>query len=278
MIYELDVFTPVSTQDKKFIKYTINYNSSKFIQNVERYILFTESDPQKIKNTVVLTRDDFPFTREYVLKKLNFHPRSGWVYQQLVKFYFAKDISKKDYILLLDADVFFTKEISFFEENKPIFSLGSEFHIEYFKHMRRILPTLHRVNKNESGIAHHMVINKKIINNMIYLIEKKNNKKFFDVFLEAINFEESESPCSEYEIYFNFVQIYFPEYYKKRRLQWENVPVIKQSIIENYDMISLPYYLKTRPVNLIKNMAKFNLRLIYLTLINTYFLWTKGKD
>ena len=97
MKFELDAFTPVSKKDQKLIKNTINYNSSKFIQNVERYVLFTESEPQKIKNTVVLTRDDFPFTREYVQKKLNFHPRSGWVYQQLVKFYFAKDISKKDY-------------------------------------------------------------------------------------------------------------------------------------------------------------------------------------
>lgn len=278
MKFELDAFTPVSKKDQKLIKNTINYNSSKFIQNVERYVLFTESEPQKIKNTVVLTRDDFPFTREYVQKKLNFHPRSGWVYQQLVKFYFAKDISKKDYILVLDADVFFTKEISFFEENKPIFTLGNHLHVEYFNHMRRMLPTLHRVKKNECGIAHHMVINKKIINNMISLIEKENNKKFYDVFLEAINFEESESPCSEYEIYFNFVQIYFPEYYKKRKLEWKNVPVIKKSYIENNDMISLPHYENTRPINLITNIAKFNLRHVYMTLINSYFLWKIGKD
>lgn len=106
-----------------------------------------------------------------------------------------------------------------------------------------------------------------------------NSSVFIQNVERNILFTESESQCSEYEIYFNFVQIYFPKFFKKRILQWQDVPVIKNSIIKNKnnDILSLPYYLSIRPLNLITNIAKHNLRLIYLKLINTYFFWTKRK-
>jgi hypothetical protein len=101
---------------------------------------------------------------------------------------------------------------------------------------------------NHSGITHHMVFKKEYINSLFKLIESFHNKDFWKVFLYEVDIEDriiekggTCSGASEYEIFFNFMQIYFQNQYTIRPLKYKNVSNFH--INNSYDYISCHYYM-----------------------------------
>ena len=135
--------------------------------------------------------------------------------------------------MILDSDVIFYKFIRFFnDDNIPYFTTGNEYNKPYFKHMKKLYPTLKKMH-TKSGISHHMMFNKKILEKLINDVESFHKIPFWKAFLNKVEFDKTDnySRASEYEIYFNFVLKYFPKKYKIRELVWFN---LKQSDIEKY--------------------------------------------
>ena len=88
-----------------------------------------------------------------------------------------------------------------------MFSVGKEHHKEYFSHAKRLLPGFKRVFREYSGISHHMIFQRPILEDLFNIIRLNNNgKEPWKAVCHQLNTNEIYgSPFSEYEIYFNFV-------------------------------------------------------------------------
>jgi len=245
--------------------------TKKNVNGYSKIFLFNEDVNFNFKNITNIDKDFFPFTPEYVRNKMKNKNRSGWVYQQLIKMYFSYIQSESENILVIDADVFFTKKIKFFDENnKPFFTTSDEYNEAYFTHMKKVHPELTRAH-DKSGIAHHMMFNKNLLSSLIAMVEDYHKKPFFDVFIDEINHLES-SPCSEYEVYFNYVLKNHEKEYSLRTLKWKNTDKLKFRDFIGYEMISLPHYGETRPSDIISNLKKRDIKKAQKSIYNYCFL------
>lgn len=268
-----DVFIPVATKDLNFFSKVVSFNLKKINFNNSLYLLSEREVPNLNYNYIRVDESLFPFSKDSISKQISNPNRTGWVYQQLCKIYFVSKISTNKTTLVLDSDLLFTKKINFFtNENKPIYTTGDEYNIAYFEHMKKLYSGLERVDINLSGISHHMIFNKYRVNELISLIEKENNKDFYEVFIESLDFNISNSPCSEYEIYFNFMLKYYPEEIALRNLKWRNVDELKLEYFKIYNYISLPDYATTRPIYFFKHLKNLNLKMASKCIKNFIFL------
>jgi len=268
---DFDIFIPVATKDVNFFSKVVKFNLKKINFNNSLYLLSEKEIPNL--NYINVDENVFPFSKNSISKQIINPNRSGWIYQQVCKIYFVSNVTKNKITLVLDSDLLFTKKINFFTaENKPIYTTGDEYNIAYFEHMKKLYSGLERVDMNLSGISHHMIFNKDRINELINIIEKEKVKDFYDVFIESLDFNISNSPCSEYEIYFNFMLKYYPEEIAVRNLQWRNVDVLKIDHFKFYNYISLPDYVKTRPIYFFKHLKNLNLKMASKCIKNFIFL------
>lgn len=133
--------------------------------------------------------------------------RMSWIFQQLLKFYtpfVIPDISSN--VLILDADVIFLNATAFQnEQGGPRFIPAHEYERAYFEHAARLLPWIKRVNASHSGIAHHMLFQRPILEDLFSQIKLQHNTEPWKAICRCINPAELPRSCmSEYEIYFNF--------------------------------------------------------------------------
>ncbi len=133
--------------------------------------------------------------------------RAGWIFQQFLKLYapfVIPEISSN--VLVLDSDVIFLNPTTFMtDEGNPIFNTGSEYYKPYFNHAQRLLPELHRVHRQHSGICHYMLFQKMILEDLFEQIYQQHEIEPWKALCRCINRQMLyKSPLSEYEIYFNF--------------------------------------------------------------------------
>jgi Ni,Fe-hydrogenase maturation factor len=233
--------------------------------------LFNEEKKFSFRDINNVEKSIFPFTFEYIENKIENKNRAGWIYAQLVKFYFVYLHEGNDNVLVVDSDVFFTGKINFLEQsNKPIFTVSSEYHQPYFDHMLRVHPDFTRAYE-KSGISHHMFFNKKLLTEMFEKVEKFHKKPFYEIYLDALDGKEN-SPSSEYEMYLNYVLKYHKEKCSIREIKWKNVSLLTFKDFRNYMMISLPHYAGTRPNNFVENVKKVKKIRALKSFYNYFFL------
>jgi hypothetical protein len=153
-------------------------------------------------------------SKKYIESRLNekhpnLVPRSGWLFQQFIKMGCSYAIPNlTDYYLVVDADVVFLKKISFFEDGNMLLTRVNKCHQPYFDFYERLLGET--VEKKCSFIAHHMLICKSIMIEILNNIEKRFKKNWYDAILDNINSDE-ESMFSEYETYGHYLEGHYPQ-------------------------------------------------------------------
>jgi hypothetical protein len=150
--------------------------------------------------------------------------RVGWIYQQFLKLYapfVIPGISSN--VLIVDADVIFYQPASFLNaKNEGLYNPGREYHKPYFNQMKRLLPDLHKLSPKYSGISHHMLFQRSILEDLFSTIEDYHEMDMWKALCKTIDPREINTPCiSEYEIYFNFVFSKTSQV-KIRPLKWTN--------------------------------------------------------
>lgn len=169
--------------------------------------------------------------------------RVGWYYQQLLKFYAPYVISGiSSNVLILDSDTIFLRPITFIDgSNAGLYNTGTEYHTPYFEHAKRFLPGMVRLYKDHSGICHHMLFQRAVLDDLFASVEEYHHMPFWQAFCRCVdNKELPGSGASEYEIYFNFVfsktnQVHI------RSLKWANInqlDLIKEYKTKGYDYVS----------------------------------------
>ena len=230
---QLDVVIPVHEKDQAILHEAIA-SVQRHVKNVRRVFVVSKTNFLQ-PNTEAHWVDEsvFPFSLGDVAKSSpDGEGRSGWLFQQLLKFYaplVVPDVLEN--VLVMDADLVWLQDVCMFGVRKgekmspevPLYSTGIDFHAPYFEHMHHLLPGLQRVMRLKSGVIHHMVFNRAVLGRLFAQVKAVHNAEFWSVFLNQTGFVAS--PCSEYEIYFNFLLGDAPQQLGFRQLEYKNAGV-----------------------------------------------------
>jgi hypothetical protein len=250
----IDVVIPVARKDAKWISYCIA-GVRRNCQGVRDIFILSEEPFTDLEEWV--DEQVFPFTKEEVAAYLNSspkNPRVGWYFQQLLKLYAAFVIPGiSSNVLVVDADTLFIRPVNFFnQKGEALYNPGTEYHAFYFEHAAKLLPHFEKVFPEYSGISHHMLFQRPILEELFDKVEQHSGCAFWQAFCQSVDpVHLHASGASEYELYFNFV---FSEPHKVqlRFLHWANQPpidsdakarkLIQQALNEGLDYISCHKY------------------------------------
>lgn len=194
---------------------------------------------EPISDVIWIPESLFPFTKE----DMNAGSRSGWYLQQLLKLYAPIVIPQlSDNYLIVDADIIFHNPVTFINNDVLQFNVGTEYHIPYFDHMKRLHPILYKV-RDVSGICHLMPMKRHIVKELILRVENQHSMPFWRAFLTVIDPNHLPySGASEYEILFSFTLTQFPNEAVIRPLEWKNCNTITSGYTGTYEAIH--YYIR----------------------------------
>ncbi len=174
-------------------------------------------------------------------------PRIGWIYQQLLKLYapfVVPGISSN--VLAVDADTVFLRPVAFInEQGQSLFNTGKECHVPYFKHAARLLPGFKRQYMQHSGVCHHMLFQRSILEDLFTVISSVHKTEVWRAICRCIDLKElHKCALSEYEIYFNFA-FARTEQVKVRPLSWKNIQYgdISKPLLGGLDYVSCHHLL-----------------------------------
>jgi len=233
-----DIVIPVGPNDVNKINKVIKYIKQNIIGYRNIYII--SKNNININDCIFIDENIFPFNINIISNYIGKTTRNGWYLQQLLKLYVSFVIENiLNNYLVIDADTYFLKPTYFFKNKLPLYNTSTEYNFPYFEHLNKLHPSLYKIS-NVSGICHHMMFQKNILEELFYLVESYHNKSFWEAFLLSINPNNIlGSGASEYEIYFNYLHIYHSNKFIIRNLNWKN----DTELDNNYDYISCHWYL-----------------------------------
>jgi hypothetical protein len=238
---EFDIVILIGPKDIDFIDKQIVYTKKNVIGYRNIYLISCD-EGLYIDGCITIKECIFPFSKETVIKYHGENRRNGWYFQQLLKLYAGRVIPDiLETYLVIDCDTFFLKPTTFIQDNKCLYCYGCEYHKPYFFHMKKLHESLEKVDEEKSGICHHMIFEKKYVDELFRLVESKHNDLFYNIFLKCVdNSYILNSGASEYEIYFNYMLKYHNDKILIRNLSWKNA----KKISGNYDYVSVHYYFR----------------------------------
>lgn len=214
----IDVVIPCAGKDVEILSLCIN-GIRTYGKNIRRIIVV--SDRKLTDKAEWFDEKNYPFSKKTLAKEIFYgdrkakkkflnrrHSRIGWIFQQFLKLYAPLVIPGiSSNVLVLDADVIFVNPVEFMnQQGGPLFNCATEYYPPYFEHMGRVLPGLHRVRDGCSGVAHHMLFQRPILEDFFDLICKQHKLPAWKAICRCIDREKADgSSLSEYEMYFNFV-------------------------------------------------------------------------
>ncbi len=213
--------------------------------------IFVVSNKKITDNAEWVPENKYPFSYRDVYEilkslttefTLGAQKRVGWYYQQLLKFYapcVIPDLSES--FLIVDADTVFLNPTKFINSKGfALYNTSGEYHIPYFEHAKRFLPSFRKVFEEYSGVCHHMLLQKAVLLDLFNEVETFHQIPFWQAFYSLVDKKDLDggAGASEYEIYFNFI---FSHGYKVkiRKLKWTNINSIK--LINYYKSLNYNY-------------------------------------
>jgi hypothetical protein len=234
---EFDIVIPVGPNDASVICDQLHYTRKNILGYRNIYLI--SKSPLEIDGCIHISESSFPFTIDTVTKYHGKSKRNGWYLQQLLKLYAGSVIPGiLETYLVLDSDTFFLKPTRFLEDGtgRPMYAYGKEYHVPYFNHMAKLDLSFKKISE-KSGICHHMIFQKKYLDEIFALVESRHGCKFYEAFLRLVNPSDfPHSGASEYELYFNYM-LQHPSEIVLRNLQWKNVHKLTHSGRNDYESV-----------------------------------------
>jgi hypothetical protein len=133
---------------------------------------------------------------------LNNIDRSGWLFQQLLKYKAVTTLGNEKFKLVIDSDTVFCRKQKFEKNNKIVFNATNSYHLPYFTAAKNLLDL--KSVTNISFVSHHIVFNKEYLSEMLNYLEKKYDKVWYKAIIENISYD-CLSNYSEFESYAQFI-------------------------------------------------------------------------
>lgn len=230
---KFDIVIPVGPDDVNFIPRVVKYISI-CIKDVENIFVITSAKYfNRIKNRITSNYPNCVLIDENkLLPNLSFNvvdnllkkyspnkkQRTGWYFQQFLKFAFAQSKYAKAYYLTWDADTLPLAQIAFFEDNNILYNPKQEYNPNYFITIEHLFG-FGKKNKY-SYIAENMMFSKEIVCQMLQEIEKSivMGDSWFEKILSVCDFNNALPCFSEFETYGTYCYVNYPDLYKPRYL------------------------------------------------------------
>jgi hypothetical protein len=178
-----------------------------------------------------------------VLEILNevFESRATWVYQQLLKTWHVKN-STSDYVLILDSDTILLRPRRWISsDGRQILMPSDEFNADYYLFLNKM--GICSSDPVHSFITHHMIMQPKIVREILRRYSFDNVAVFVKYICENANLKTHSPICVDYELYGQYLFSH-----KKKSFfieKWKNIGISRSfftSIMESDIKI---YFLKT---------------------------------
>lgn len=254
MVFDI-VITSIE-KDKFILQHSIK-SIKKYVKGFRRIIIVSNNKLTDIEGVEWFDEKKYPFTKKDVYDNMvNFgvkRNRKCSYINQILKLYAHKVIPDlTENILLCDSDIIFIKDVTFMNENKPLYGnrvFDYDSILPYLNHTQILNEEFNFANTEEnkelsknnkimSGVCHHMMYNKDIINELIFYIEQKHNCVFWKFYLN-IAIENKYEPA-EFELYYNYVNKYHKDKIIIREIKWLERPAEggkQNNVIFNFDNI-----------------------------------------
>src|SRR3989339_1475923 len=172
----IDVLIACHEKDQDVLQLCIQ-SAKKHVQNVRRIIVASDrrlSDDAEWYDESLLSFSKKSISDEFSSLDPSFktspekQARVGWYFKQILNFYAPFEIPNiSSNVLILDADTVLLRTVTFVdEEGNMLHAPGAEYHIPYFEHMQKFLPGLKRVFHKLSGISHHMLFQRAVLEDL----------------------------------------------------------------------------------------------------------------
>jgi len=237
MSNKIDIIYPCHAKDTVTVKLAIKY-AKKNIKNLRN--IYVVSKTKLTNDAIWISEDIFPFTFQDMINKIGDHNRTGWYYAGWIHLYSAIVIENTlDNVLICDADTIFCNEVEFVDnDGKSLFNISpGDGTPLYFEHMKKLVDNLTpQTPRPWSCISHHMIINKKILKNLMETVEKIHNKPFWEAWIDVtkekyVTFHKENTPgykgnerhingpgrATSYELYCQYALKHFSDKVKIRK-------------------------------------------------------------
>lgn len=251
----IDIVIVSHEKDKRTLDHCIN-GIKKNCKNVGNIYVVSEKKLTNNPNAQWFDEAIFPFSKRDIAtaifeseKEVDAFcksPRLGWLYKQIVCLYSPLIIPQiSSNVLALDADTIFLNPVEFIDgQGNTLFNPGTEYEYPYFIHAAKLIKGQNRIYKyfpHYSGIAHHQLFQRAIIEDLFAQISQSNNNmEPWRSFAKHLDKNElPRSAMSEFEIYFNFAFAQTDQV-RIRELKWINIKWNPEHII-NYGVLGYHY-------------------------------------
>jgi hypothetical protein len=218
-LHELDIVIPFHPKDTPSVLKCIR-SCKQHVEGCRNIYLISKDDPH-VDGAKWVPEESFPFKFDDIKAMLEGGrgDRYGWYLQQLLKLYADTVIDGlSEHYLVVDSDVVFKNRVQFITaDGTPCYAYGREYYAPYFAHIARILPDVHKVFPDRSGICHHMIFTRRILEEIRGRLGGADAA--WKTIIGAIDKNEL-SGFSEYELYFNYMLIYHSSQMQIRPLSW----------------------------------------------------------
>lgn len=209
---EFDAVIPYHPKDSDVLPYCI-LGLRRYAVGLRNIYVVSKEDPEE--DCIWVAESEFPFDMSIITCK----ERQGWYLQQLIKMYAFRCIKTLDHILLYDSDCVMCKPVSFFKDGKILLDWAENPHEPYFVHAKYVLPDFKQHDPSVSGICDHIMTRRDIMESLLQKIKAYRGKEAWRTLLEAVHpMEHKYSGMSEYELYYNYALINYPEVHAQRRI------------------------------------------------------------
>ena len=191
----------------------------------------------KMKKCVFVNEDTvLPITRRDIKYIVNGKDRSGWLFQQLLKWEAEKYV-KNGYFLIAEADTIFCRPQVFISNGKVILPVSNQLcHIPYFIAYQKLLGK--NILPLMNFTSHHSLFQKDKLAILKKKIEKHTKAKWYKAIINSVDINEGSS-VSDYETYGQFVYSNYPrefilEHWFNLSLSRPVLDKIPEMLKENY--------------------------------------------
>lgn len=210
---KIDIVVVATQKDFEVLGYVID-SIRQFVKHPLGQIIIISPKSKKIENLCKMKDCRFidenkvlPITKKDINYSVSGIDRSGWLFQQLLKWASAKYV-RSDYFLVTDADTIFCRPQVFMYNNKVILTVNGQFcYIPMFVSYNKLLGK--NIKPVISFTSHHILIEKIKLKMLQNTIEKKNRNKWYRAIINIIDRNEISS-VSDYDTYGQFVYSKYP--------------------------------------------------------------------
>lgn len=144
---------------------------------------------------------------------------AGWYFQQFLKYGFHTVSNDNEHFLIWDADTVLLRPLKFFDDaGRPIYTRAEERHPPYFATFKALFGV--EMRQEFSFISQHQIINKRILREMLSLIEERNGGKAWPWAIMDNLWGSGSNLFSEYETYGHYLKWRHPSDFALRDLAW----------------------------------------------------------